>query len=152
MDHKTSTPPMDATIASLTAIVVAYLERNEISPSDLPQLVARLQCVLHNGHDIQKASLVEGTAMQSVAIANTESSIQEDYLVCLEDGKRFKSLKRHLQTKYNMTPDDYRRKWNLAPDYPMVAPAYAQARSEIARSVGLGVTISRHGGKYRPKT
>lgn len=149
MDIKNPTFPVDATIASLTAIVVAYLERNEISPSDLPPLVARLHHVLHNGHDLHKISLAEGNIMESNALAKEEIILNQDYLVCLEDGKRFKSLKRHLQTKYNMTPEEYRRKWNLPPDYPMVAPAYAQARSKIARSVGLGVTISRHGGKCR---
>ena len=67
-----------------------------------------------------------------------KSSIKEDYLVCLEDGRKFKSLKRHLKTQYNLTPDDYRKKWGLSHDYPMTAPAYAKQRSELAKSMGLG--------------
>ena len=66
------------------------------------------------------------------------SSVKPDYIVCLEDGKKFKSLKRHLRTQYNMSPEEYREKWGLAPDYPMVAPNYAKARSQLAKQMGLG--------------
>jgi len=147
MDHKSPITQENVKSVSLTAILVAYLNRNEISPGDLPPLVARLQHVLNNGHDDPSLGLAENSAMQVGPVETEEGSIHDDYLICLEDGKRFKSLKRHLQTKYDMTPDEYRQKWKLAPDYPMVAPAYARARSEIARSVGLGVLISKRGCK-----
>jgi predicted transcriptional regulator len=76
-----------------------------------------------------------------------KKSINPDYLVCLEDGKRFKSLKRHLRTQYNMTPEQYRDKWSLPPDYPMVAPNYAVARSQLAKKMGLGQQRPKRGSK-----
>lgn len=143
MDFKKTIPPIDTTMASLTAIVIAYLERHEVSPSELLQLVEQLKHVLQTGQDIQKTGPLARSRSQISSDCETENSIQENYLICLEDGKRFKSLKRHLQAKYNMTPDDYRQKWNLSADYPMVAPAYSRARAAIARSVGLGITITK---------
>jgi predicted transcriptional regulator len=151
MDPKSRLSSDDAAIASLTAIVVAYVSRNEISPSDLPPLIARIQCVLNNSYDDPSLGAMGNSLTQQTPIASPENSINEDYLICLEDGKRFKSLKRHLKTKYNLNPDEYRRKWNLPPDYPMVAPAYAQARSKIARNLGLGVTISKRNGKLEER-
>ena len=74
-------------------------------------------------------------------------SIQNDYLVCLEDGKKLKMLKRYLRSKYDLSPEDYRRKWNLSPDYPMVAPAYAARRSDFAKQIGLGKGVRRKGAR-----
>lgn len=133
----------DAMIASVTAITTAYIAQHQISPDDLLVLVARLKSALCQG---QAISILHPDTL--VAPGNPDEpqphgSIYDDYIVCLEDGRRFKSLKRHLKAKYNMTPEDYRKKWNLPPDYPMVSPAYAKTRSSIARAAGLGVTISR---------
>jgi len=145
MDFKSPTRSErgSVTVESLTAIVVAYLHRNDISPSDLPPLVARLQYVLSNGHDNPSVGLGSEPEMRVNLISKDTETIHDEYLVCLEDGKRFKSLKRHLKTKYGMTPEEYRQKWNLPADYPMVAPSYARKRSKIALGAGLGTVISR---------
>lgn len=149
MDSNSRALSDDAAIASLTAIITAYISRNEISPNELPTLIARVQCVLTRGYDDPSLDSARGGPKQPATLASLEDSIQQDYLVCLEDGRHFRSLKRHLKSQYNMTPDEYRRKWNLPPNYPMVAPAYAQARSAIAKNLGLGVMISKRNGKAK---
>lgn len=115
-------------------IVSAYVSNNSLPTSELPGLI-----------DAVHASLVKvatGATEQPVEApvpaVPIKKSITPDYIICLEDGKKFKSLKRHLRTKYDMTPDQYRAKWGLPPDYPMVAPNYASARSELAKAMGLG--------------
>lgn len=115
-------------------IVSAYVSNNSVPASDLPTLI----------NDVHSALLrVTGGAIAPVndslkpAVA-PRKSVTSDYIVCLEDGKKFKSLKRHLRTQYNMSPEEYRDKWALAPDYPMVAPNYAKARSQLAKQMGLG--------------
>lgn len=115
-------------------IVAAYVENNTIGTSDLPgliQSVHRALASVSSGADAAEAAPKEPAVP-------VRRSITPDYLVCLEDGRKFKSLKRHLRTKYNMSPEDYRSKWGLAKDYPMVAPNYAKARSELAKQMGLG--------------
>jgi predicted transcriptional regulator len=149
MDLKAQLSSDDARIASLTTIVVAYINRNEISPSDLPPLIERIHRVLCYGHDDPSLDQAQRKAEEVRHNECSKGTVHDEYLVCLEDGRRFKSLKRHLKAQYDLTPDEYRRKWGLAPDYPMVAPAYSQARSSIARNLGLGVTISRRNGKMR---
>lgn len=115
-------------------IVSAYVSANQVQPQDLPGLIRTVY-----------ASLVQVAGSAPVAAASAQEpavpvkkSITPDYIVCLEDGKKFKSLKRHLRTKYSMTPDDYRAKWGLPHDYPMVAPNYAKERSNLAKRMGLG--------------
>jgi predicted transcriptional regulator len=122
-------------VIEMTAeIVAAYVENNTISTSDLPGLI----------QSVHRALSGISTGTETVEVAPKEPavpvrrSITPDHLVCLEDGRKFKSLKRHLRTKYNMSPEDYRAKWGLAKDYPMVAPNYAKARSELAKQMGLG--------------
>jgi MucR family transcriptional regulator, transcriptional regulator of exopolysaccharide biosynthesis len=119
----------------LTAsIVSAYVSNNSVPASDLPALISQVQAALTrvlSGHgDAPKAPPKPAIAVKK--------SITPEYIVCLEDGKKFKSLRRHLGAQYNMTPEHYREKWGLAPDYPMVAPNYAAARSRLAKQMGLG--------------
>lgn len=127
-------------ITELTAnIVTAYVSRHDVSLQDLPSLIASVQNALEqNPQRVERRS--EKTQQPAVPI---KKSILKDYIVCLEDGRKFRSLKRHLKSSYNLTPDEYRVKWGLSPEYPMVAPSYAAARSNIAKDIGLGVTVSK---------
>jgi predicted transcriptional regulator len=124
-----------AEIIEMTAeIVAAYVENNNISTGDLPALIQSVHRALTS-----VASGVEAVeAAPKEPAVPVRRSITADFLICLEDGRKFKSLKRHLRTKYNMSPEDYRAKWGLAKDYPMVAPNYAKARSDLAKQMGLG--------------
>ena len=119
----------------LTAgIVSAYVSNNSVASGDIPGLINQIHAALlrvsTGASDAQPEPLKPAVSIKK--------SITPDHLVCLEDGKKFKSLKRHLRTQYNMTPEQYRDKWGLAPDYPMVAPNYAAARSNLAKQMGLG--------------
>ena len=119
----------------LTAsIVSAYLSNNPTAAADIPNLISQVHAALLRVSTGRNDTPLE-PAKPAVA---TKKSITPEYLVCLEDGKRFKSLKRHLRTQYNMTPEQYREKWGLPADYPMVAPNYAVARSQLAKKMGLG--------------
>lgn len=119
----------------LTAnIVSAYLGNNPIPVSEIPNLISQVHAALLRA-SVGRFEAPPESAKPAVSV---KKSITADYLVCLEDGKQFKSLKRHLRTQYNMTPEQYRDKWSLPPDYPMVAPNYAVTRSALARKMGLG--------------
>jgi predicted transcriptional regulator len=119
----------------LTAeIVSAYVSNNPLPQSNLAELLRTVHDAL-NRTAAGKAAAPVPVLTPAVAV---KKSVTPDYIVCLEDGKKFKSLKRHLRTQYSMTPEQYREKWGLPADYPMVAPNYAKARSELARSMGLG--------------
>src|SRR5207342_2819045 len=123
------------TPVELTAnIVSAYLSNNPTQASEIPNLISQVHAALMRVSTGRTDSPLE-PAKPAVSI---KKSMTPEYLVCLEDGKRFKSLKRHLRTQYNMTPEQYRDKWGLPPDYPMVAPNYAVARSQLAKEMGLG--------------
>ncbi|MEW6575104.1 MucR family transcriptional regulator [Sphingorhabdus buctiana] len=121
-------------LITLTAdIVAAHVSNNSVAVSDLPSLISNVHGAL--------AGLSSGGSAPEVALepaVPVRSSVKRDYIVCLEDGKKLKMLKRHLMTHYGMTPDDYRAKWGLAADYPMVAPAYAEQRRDLAKAIGLG--------------
>lgn len=122
-------------LVDMTAgIVSAYVSANPISASDLPALIRTVFSTLRELDGVAPAT--PGNS-QEPAIA-IKKSVTADYIVCLEDGKKFKSLKRHLRTRYNITPDEYRAKWGLPHDYPMVAPNYAKERSNLAKRMGLG--------------
>jgi predicted transcriptional regulator len=127
--------PAAKNFIDLTATIVsAYVGNNPTPASELPALIGQIHAALlkvSTGH----AELPLEPAKPAVPV---KKSVTADYLICLEDGKRFKSLKRHLRTQYGMTPDQYRDKWGLPPDYPMVAPNYAVARSQLAKKMGLG--------------
>jgi predicted transcriptional regulator len=126
-------------LLTLTAdIVAAHVSNNSVSVNDLPSLIQNVHGAL-NGI-AQQGSAPEPRPEPRVPV---RSSIKPDYIVCLEDGKRLKMLKRHLMTHYNLTPDQYRQKWGLAPDYPMVAPNYAEQRRTLAKSIGLGTKRKR---------
>jgi predicted transcriptional regulator len=128
----------------LTAsIVSAYLSNNPTPAAEIPGLISQIHAALVRVSSGRTEAPLE-PAKPAVSI---KKSISPDYLVCLEDGKRFKSLKRHLRTQYNMTPEQYRDKWGLPPDYPMVAPNYAVARSQLAKEMGLGQQRRRRATK-----
>ncbi|WP_114226705.1 MULTISPECIES: MucR family transcriptional regulator [Sphingomonas] len=127
------------TLITLTAdIVAAHVSNNSVAVNDLPQLIQNVHGAL-SGLGGQPA-VPEVKQEPKVPV---RSSVKPDFIVCLEDGKKLKMLKRHLMTHYNMTPDQYRQKWNLAADYPMVAPNYAEQRRTLAKSIGLGTKRKR---------
>lgn len=134
-DQDETTAPLSTDLLRMTAQVVAsYVSRNSVPTEQLPELISSVHSSLRHVDD--KAEPVsEQPAKPAVPI---RKSVHPDYIVCLEDGKKLKMLKRHLRTTYNMSPDEYRAKWGLAPDYPMVAPNYAAQRSEFAKRIGLG--------------
>jgi predicted transcriptional regulator len=122
------------TFITLTAdIVSAHVSNNSVAVSDLPVLIQNV----HGALQALGETPVEPEVKQEPAVS-IRSSIKPDYVVCLEDGKKLKMLKRHLMTHYQMTPDDYRAKWGLPSDYPMVAPNYAEQRRSLAKQIGLG--------------
>ncbi|MGQ0533154.1 MAG: MucR family transcriptional regulator [Caulobacteraceae bacterium] len=115
-------------------IAAAYVSANTVPAQDLPGLIRAVHSALL---EVSGATGVRQDTAQEPAIA-VKKSVTADYIICLEDGKKFKSLKRHLRTRYGMTPDEYRAKWGLGHDYPMVAPNYAKERSNLAKRMGLG--------------
>ncbi len=117
-----------------TEIVAAYVSHNAISPTDLPRLIADVHEALKGlGSQVSEEPVEEKKPAVPV-----RRSVTPEYIVCLEDGKKFKSLKRHLRTHYNLSPEEYREKWGLPVDYPMVAPSYSAKRSKLAKDNGLG--------------
>ena len=130
---------LNETLITLTAdIVSAHVSNNSVAVNDLPQLIANV----HNALNALGAKPEEAPARPEPAVS-VRSSIKPDYIVCLEDGKKLKMLKRHLKTAYNMSPEAYRERWGLPPDYPMVAPNYARQRSRLAKEIGLGTRARR---------
>ena len=124
----------DDLVDMAATIVSAYVSANELPPQDLPRLIQTVYSALK---DVSGAAPVSAEPGQEPAVA-IKKSVTADYIICLEDGKKFKSLKRHLRTRYAMSPDEYRQKWGLPHDYPMVAPNYAKERSNLAKRMGLG--------------
>jgi predicted transcriptional regulator len=116
-------------------IVAAYVGKNTVQQSELPKLIADVHRALEQA---ASGGAAKDEQVEAKPAVNVKKSITPDYLICLEDGKKFKSLKRHLRTHFNLTPEQYREKWGLPPDYPMVAPNYANSRSKLARDMGLG--------------
>ena len=129
-------------IAQTADIVSAFVSNSSVLARDLPKLIWTIHDTLKSLASVEAVKPQE-TREPAVSI---KKSITPDYLICLDDGKPFKSLKRHLRTKYNLSPEQYREKWNLPKDYPMVAPNYAEARSALAKQAGLG-----QGGKAAGK-
>lgn len=117
-------------------IVSAYVAHNPVPVGDLPKLIEKVHATLA---EIGTPAGAEEKPDLKPAVP-VRRSVTDDHIVCLEDGKKFKSLKRHLRTRYDMSPEEYREKWNLPADYPMVAPNYAKQRSDLARKMGLGQT------------
>ena len=126
-------------VEKTTRIVEAFVSHNQVEIKDLPALIGDVHAALDR---IAQDSPAQERPAQKPAVA-INKSIMPDYIICLEDGKEFKSLKRHLRTHYSLSPEEYREKWNLPHDYPMVAPNYARARSELAKKMGLGTRRER---------
>jgi predicted transcriptional regulator len=130
------------TLITLTAdIVSAHVSNNSVAVSDLPLLINNVHGALSG------LGGKETPAPRPEPAVSIRSSVKPDYVVCLEDGKKLKMLKRHLMTHYDMTPDEYRQKWGLNADYPMVAPNYAEQRRQLAKKIGLGTKRRRTKGK-----
>jgi predicted transcriptional regulator len=128
-------------LLTLTAeIVAAHVSNNSVALQDLPQLIHSVYQTLSGAGDSTAAAPRPQPAVQ------VKKSVTPDYIICLEDGRKLKMLKRHLKTAYNMTPEQYRERWGLPHDYPMVAPNYAKQRSQLARDLGLGTKAKRRRG------
>ena len=134
-------PNINEVLELTTEIVSAHVGNNTVAVNDLPNLIQEVYKTLSSiGSD-------QGTAERPRPAVAVKKSIFPDYIICLEDGKKLKMLKRHLKTSYNMSPEDYRERWNLAADYPMVAPNYAKHRSNLAKKIGLGTKPRKGRGK-----
>ena len=120
-------------------IVASFVTNNKITPEQLPELIRSIHKTIES---LTKGEMEKVQERPKPAVPISKS-IHNEYIVCLEDGKRLKMLKRYLKSTYNMSPDEYRKRWGLAPDYPMVAPAYAAKRSEFAKRIGLGRGVRR---------
>ena len=133
------TNELTETLITLTAdIVSAHVSNNSVAVNDLPNLIANVHNALSGLGNRQEPEPAKPEPKVSI-----RSSVKPDYIVCLEDGKKLKMLKRHLMTHYQMTPDEYRQKWGLNADYPMVAPNYAEQRRSLAKKIGLGTKRRR---------
>lgn len=144
----------EAAMRMATDIVIAYLGNRTVDPEALPSLVRDVRLALVDERAARSFEPTEPPlheAQSAVSLTPPvpiEESVAPDFLICLEDGQKFRSLKRHLALKHGMTPEEYRRKWELPPDYPMVAPRYAEERSAVAKRSGLG----RHPDRGRKST
>lgn len=126
-------------LLELTArVVAAHVSNNSVPVNDLPQLIREIHKTLANVGSAESQAAERPNPAVSI-----KKSVTPDYIVCLEDGKKLKMLKRHLKTAYDMSPEDYRERWNLPQDYPMVAPNYAKQRSKLAKQIGLGTKSRR---------
>lgn len=136
---------MTETLITLTSdIVAAHVSNNNVNVDEVPALI----------HNIYEALAALGQKTEAPAAplepaVSIRASVKPDYIICLEDGKKMKMLKRHLMTQYNLTPDEYRARWNLPADYPMVAPNYAEKRRELAKKIGLGRTPGQKRGRKK---
>lgn len=135
-------PNSQVIVEKTSEIVAAFVSNNETTSAELPALIQ----AVHRALSGVTVAAPEPEPRKEPAVS-VRRSVTPDYLICLEDGRRFKSLKRHLRTKYDMSPEEYRSKWALPKDYPMVAPNYAAARSALAKNMGLG-----KGGRQPPKS
>ncbi len=133
-DPMTENMEQDNLIELTADIVSAYVSNNSIQSTDLPALISEVHTAMHQ----TLGGPAEPEPEPQKPAVSIKKSVTPDYIICLDDGKKFKSLKRHIRTDYDMTPDDYRAKWGLPHDYPMVAPNYAKARSMLAKKMGLG--------------
>ncbi len=130
-------------------VVAAYLSNNKIPTGGVPEVIS----TIFESLSAADAAAAAGTTEPQKPAVPIRRSVKPDFIVCLEDGRKLKMLKRHLRTTYNLTPEEYRAKWNLLPDYPMVAPNYAKKRSEFAKKIGLGRKTTRKGkGKVKSKS
>ena len=126
-----------------TDIVASYVGRNAVGPNAVPDVLSQVYEALNRLGEPAPAAQPQQRQRPAVPISR---SVQHDHITCLEDGKQLKMLKRYLRSRYDLSPEEYRRKWSLPPDYPMVAPAYAQRRSAFAKEIGLGRGVRRRSG------
>ncbi len=131
-------PRSSELLALTTDIVASHVSNNTVAIADLPSLIQQVYAALSG-----LGNAPAPTSARPHPAVPVKKSVMPEYIVCLEDGKKLKMLKRHLKTRYNMTPEEYRDRWGLPSDYPMVAPAYAQQRSDLAKKIGLGTKRSR---------
>ena len=136
-------PRSSELLALTTDIVASHVSNNTVAITDLPSLIQQVYAALSGLGNAPAAA-----ATRPHPAVPIKKSVMPEYIVCLEDGKKLKMLKRHLKTRYNMSPEEYRERWGLPSDYPMVAPAYAQQRSDLAKKIGLG---TKRGKKRRSK-
>jgi len=136
----------DSALRLSADIVAAYVANNQTAPAAIPDLIRSVHQSLATLGAEEAPPAAPEKRKPAVPISR---SVQRDYIVCLEDGKQLKMLKRYLRARYNLSPDEYRRRWGLPPDYPMVAPAYAQRRSDFAREIGLGRGVRRKAATKR---
>jgi predicted transcriptional regulator len=136
MFDNSNTTTSDVLLELTAELVAAYVSNNSVPAGDLPGLIADVHAAL--GRVGGGGEAIVAVQEKPKPAINPKKSVADDYIVCLEDGKKFKSLKRHLMTHYSLTPEQYREKWDLDPSYPMVAPNYAAARSRLAKNMGLG--------------
>jgi len=136
---------MTETLITLTSdIVAAHVSNNNVAVEEVPTLIHNIYGALAT---LGKTPEAKATPLEPAV--SIRASVKPDYIVCLEDGKKMKMLKRHLMTQYNLTPDEYRQRWNLPADYPMVAPNYAEKRRELAKKIGLGRTPGQKRGRRK---
>ena len=129
----------NAHIEIVADLVAAYVSNNSLRAADLPEFISSVHSAIQS---LAKGYVEAAPAAPAVPAVPVKKSLTQDHIICLEDGKKFRSLKRHLGTVYNMTPDEYRTKWGLPKDYPMVAPGYSKIRSKLAKDIGLGLPRS----------
>jgi|SRR6186997_99454 len=143
-ENRRSVGPSGETLLTLTAdIVAAHVSNNSVAVNDLPQLI-------NNVHSALGGLLTPPPEEKQQPKVGIKASVKPDYIICLEDGKKLKMLKRHIMTHYGLTPDQYRQKWGLSADYPMVAPNYAEQRRVLAKSIGLGKIRRRSQTRKKP--
>ena len=133
----------DDILKMVTEIVAAYVSKNMVAASELPGIIKNVHATLGGFAGSEQHALPRAPAVP------VKKSVQPDYIVCLEDGKKLKMLKRYLRSRYKLSPGEYRERWNLPPDYPMVAPNYAQKRSDFAKKIGLGKGDGRKGKRKK---
>ena len=143
-DQASEQLPSSELLRMTADVVAAYVRNNSLATSDLPGIISTVHTSLA---DISRNGGAAAAPLQPAV--PIRKSVTPDFIICLEDGKKLKMLKRHLRTSYNLTPDEYRSKWQLGPDYPMVAPNYAKRRSEFAKQIGLGQKSGRKRGAKR---
>ncbi|MCT6870889.1 MAG: MucR family transcriptional regulator [Bartonella sp.] len=143
-DQAVSENESDFIVTLVADVVSAYVGNNSIRPGELPSLIADVHAAFVKAGG---AAIEEAEVEKQKPAVNPKRSVFPDYIICLEDGKKFKSLKRHLMTHYDLTPEQYREKWDLDANYPMVAPNYAEARSSLAKQMGLGRKRSKRKAK-----
>jgi predicted transcriptional regulator len=144
-DQATERPSSGEVLRMTADVVAAYVRNNPLGTNDLPGVISAIHASLA---DLNRDG---GSAKPPKPAVPIRRSVTPEFIICLEDGKKLKMLKRHLRTSYNLTPDEYRARWQLGPDYPMVAPNYAKRRSEFAKKIGLGQKARRKRGAKRRK-